>query len=156
MWRKLTWRFFGRFSSFAVVYGIIFLIFVGDSPHKDIAVFFLLLAKVIDTLLAKKPMACEESWPDDFLGDLAHLRSLTASFFQYSWQIRVVKVLLCCSCNPLHYLKLCWPRNQLQVKLFSVTIVWENKALHEIGSVYPRKLLHYYSDSEENGTRKKI
>ena len=64
--RKLTWRFFGRFSSFSVVYSIVLLIFVGDSPHKGIAVFFLLLPKVLDTLLAKKPIACEESLPDDF------------------------------------------------------------------------------------------
>jgi len=34
---------------------------VGDSPHKGIGVFFLLLPKVLDTLLDKKPIACEES-----------------------------------------------------------------------------------------------
>ena len=69
MWRKLTWRFFGRFGSFAVVYTIVLLIFVADSCCEGIATLFMQPSKLPETLLAKKPSATEDICCDNFLGD---------------------------------------------------------------------------------------
>ena len=98
MWKKLTWRFFGRFGSFAVVCTLVLRIFVADSCCEDIATL---------------------------------------------------------SCNPLNYLKLCWPRNHLQLKTFAVTFFLETKALYEIGKRFPEEVTPLIFEFWEKWHKKK-